>query len=153
MFPPQPVAKRACPALDWIPSHGDKDHQLPLEESTHVARRAVLGEVYIWKRTLIWAGGSLALSGPCSPAWLQGRWAVESPPYQTWLSPRKREGLCPHTTLCLGSPYSVDLTGLHVTASCNGKRSGLFFQVRGEQRHGPTWTGQILAMAEGRGGA
>lgn len=59
----------------------------------NVAGRAGLREVYIWKRMLSWAGGSLALSGPCSPAWHRGRWAVQSPPCWTWLSPRKREGL------------------------------------------------------------
>lgn len=56
-------------------------------------------------------------------------------------------------TLCSVSPYSIDLTGVRVTASYNGKRSWMAFKVRGEQRHGATCTGQTLAMAKGRGGA
>lgn len=38
-----PATQRASPALDQVPSHGGKGHQLSLEESTCVARRAVFG--------------------------------------------------------------------------------------------------------------
>ena len=34
------------------------------------------------------------------------------------------------------SPYSIDPTGLRVTASGNGKRSWLTFKVWGEERQG-----------------
>ena len=97
-------------------------------------------------------GWFLALSGPCSPAWHHGRWAVSSPPYWAWLSPRKREGLV-LTHPCALSPCSTDPTGLYVTASCNGRRSWLAFKARGEERHGTAPTGQILATAKGRGNA
>lgn len=127
------MAKRAGPALDRIPPRGDKDHQLPLEESTHVSGRAVLGEVYIWKRTLIWAGGSLALSGPCSPAWLHGRWAVQSPPYRTWLSPRKREGFVLTQPCAQGHPTLLTSLASMSQPAAMGRKVGCFSKSGGSR--------------------
>lgn len=84
----------------WIRSHlaAAKRPPATLEKSAHVTIngwRAVSGEVYIWKGTPNWVGGSLALSGLRSPAWHQRRWAVPSPPCWAWLSSHEREGLVP----------------------------------------------------------
>lgn len=90
------ASQRAGPARDQVPSRSSREAasylwgQVARWQST--PGRAVLGEVYTWKRTLGWVGGSLALSGSRSPAWHQGRGAVSSPPCRAWLRPHKREG-------------------------------------------------------------